>query len=361
MSLLVTCSCGQSFRAKPELAGQRVPCPVCGNALQIPAPRPRVPSGSKPPSLTVTCQCGRSFRAKPELAGKRIACPACGVPLRIPTPAAAVAPVIEDDPLGLGDIDLANLGTPLPGPTSSTVLSAPARAPVRRRTKRNFPSIRLVLMVGGGIAGVLVALIALWMIVPLVLPLLSGGYRSPEAVFAAARQASEREDWRSFCGCLTPPSRDLLAGGMVQNMAQIIAARKFASTGGTGAEQAVDAKFQPILDVLQRHRLDDETVQRMAKELPSMPSAADAERVDRVLAPIRDRNGFIADMIAALRQIADGPGGGPFAAQSELTEVKIDGDRATGVVLSTARGFEEKQSIAFERTLGGWKIDAFHR
>lgn len=276
-------------------------------------------------------------------------------------PAAAMEPVVEDDPLGLGDIDLANLGPPLPGPASSTLLSSPARAPVRRRTKRDFRAFRLPLIVGGGIAGVLAGVIALWMIVPWVLPLFLGGYRSPEAVFTAARQAAEREDWRGFCGCLTPPSRDLLVGSMVHNVSQIAAARSFASASGLGAGQAVDAKVQPILDVLQRHRLDDETVQRMAKELPWMPNASDAERVDQTLAPIRDRNGFVADMIAAMRQIDNSPGVKPFAAQSELTEVKIDGERATGMVVSTADGRESKESIAFQRSGGGWKIHAFNR
>lgn len=361
MSLLVTCSCGQSFRAQPELAGKRVPCPVCGTALQIPAPSPPVPSSPKPPALAVTCQCGRSFRAKPELAGKRVACPACGVALRIPVPGAAVAPEVEDDPLGLGDFDLANLGAPLPGATSSILLSSPARTPVRRRTKRDLPSIRLVLTVGGGIAGVLIGGIALWLIVPWVLPFLAFGYRSPEAVFTAARKASEREDWRTFCGCLTPPSRDLLVSSMVHNVSRIASARSFAAASGLGAGQAVDEKVQPILDVLQRHRLDDETVQRMAKELPWMPSASDAEKVDQALAPIRDRNGFVADMIGAMKQINNRPALTPIATQSELKEVTIDGDRATGMVVSMADGRENKESMEFLRSGGGWKIDAFKR
>jgi hypothetical protein len=361
MSLLVTCSCGQSFRAQPELAGKQVPCPVCGTALRIPAPRPRVSSGAKTPSPTVTCQCGRSFRAKPELAGKQVACPACGVPLRIPMPGAAMASAVADDPLGLGDIDLANLGPPLPGPATSSLLSSPARAPVRRRTKQDWRAIRVALMVGGGIAGALVGVIALLLIAPLVMQLFNLRYGSPEAVFAAATQAAEREDWRSFCGCLTPPSRDALASSMIHNVSHIATARSFASASGIGAGQAVDAKIQPILDVLQRHRLDDETVKRMASELPWMPTTSDVAKMDQALAPIRDRNGFIADMIAALRQVDNRPGPTPFAAQSELTEVKIDGDRATGMVVSTDSGLGGKQSIAFQRSGGGWKIHAFNR
>lgn len=37
MPIKVSCSCGQSFNAKDELAGKRVRCPKCKNPLQIPA------------------------------------------------------------------------------------------------------------------------------------------------------------------------------------------------------------------------------------------------------------------------------------------------------------------------------------
>jgi hypothetical protein len=191
--------------------------------------------------------------------------------------------------------------------------------------------------------------------------LFAGGYGSPEAAFAAATQAAQREDWRTFSACLTPPSRDALASSMIHNVSHIATARSFASASGIGAGQAVDAKVQPILDVLERHSLDDETVKRMASELPWMPTASDVAKMDQALAPIRDRNGFIADMIAALRQIDNRPEVTPLAAQSELTDVKIDGDRATGMVVSSDGGPGGKQPITFQRSGGGWKIHAFNR
>ena len=36
MSILITCDCGQSFKAKDHLAGKRVKCPKCGQAIAIP-------------------------------------------------------------------------------------------------------------------------------------------------------------------------------------------------------------------------------------------------------------------------------------------------------------------------------------
>jgi hypothetical protein len=269
---------------------------------------------------------------------------------------------VADDPLGLGGIDLANLG-PLPSaPVTSSLLSSPAaRAPVRRRTKQDWRAIRAALMIGGGILGALVGVVVLLMLVPLAIQLFSGGYGSPEATFAAATQAAEQEDWRTFCACLTPPSRDALASSMIQSVSHLAAARSFASASGIGAGQAMDAKIQPILDVLQRYSLDDETVKRMASELPMMPTAADVARIDQALTPIRDRNGFVADMMAAMRQLRDGHGPTPFAARSELTDVKIDGDTARGLVVSGQDSHRGKQSITFQRSGGGWKIHAFDR
>lgn len=38
--MTVTCACGRAFRAKPELSGKRVNCPVCGQIITVPAGQP---------------------------------------------------------------------------------------------------------------------------------------------------------------------------------------------------------------------------------------------------------------------------------------------------------------------------------
>lgn len=40
MPITVACACGQRFAANDSLAGRRVGCPVCGQAISIPAPAP---------------------------------------------------------------------------------------------------------------------------------------------------------------------------------------------------------------------------------------------------------------------------------------------------------------------------------
>jgi hypothetical protein len=74
---IVTCGCGQRFRAKPHLFGRQVACPACSQAISIPDPRPEN-------GCVVSCKCGGRFRAKKELCGTQVACPNCSIMLHVP-------------------------------------------------------------------------------------------------------------------------------------------------------------------------------------------------------------------------------------------------------------------------------------
>lgn len=72
-------------------------------------------------TISVRCQCGKAFAARDELAGKRVKCPACGGVLQIPTPPAPALAPLDDDPLGLGGVDLsAAVLVSRPAPAGST-------------------------------------------------------------------------------------------------------------------------------------------------------------------------------------------------------------------------------------------------
>ena len=80
MAIEVTCRCGQRFAAPAELSGRQVPCPMCGQALQIPAPQP--PASVY--SLEVACVCGSRFGAPASAAGQQVPCPNCSRLMTIP-------------------------------------------------------------------------------------------------------------------------------------------------------------------------------------------------------------------------------------------------------------------------------------
>lgn len=134
-------------------------------------------------TIPVSCQCGKSFKAKPELAGKRVKCPACGSVLQIPN---ATPKPVDDDPLGLGSLgDEIVTATPVGNaPTAGGYLQNTgyaSAAPVRRAPTNSGmnPGVKLALIIGGiGVGGVLVIIVLVALLLPAV---------------QAARQAARRQ------------------------------------------------------------------------------------------------------------------------------------------------------------------------
>jgi DNA-directed RNA polymerase subunit RPC12/RpoP len=85
MPITVACACGAKFAAKDELAGKRVKCPKCGDALQIPSAEAPVPrsapttSPKQPPLAPEPSAIGSildEFGSEASKTGVR--CPKCG-------------------------------------------------------------------------------------------------------------------------------------------------------------------------------------------------------------------------------------------------------------------------------------------
>ncbi|HJN11480.1 MAG TPA: hypothetical protein QF564_22555 [Pirellulaceae bacterium] len=95
-TIAVGCRCGKRFAAPPHLAGRQVQCPACQQALMVPTGAMRPATTAAPVAATgpiaVSCRCGKSFAAPPNLAGKRVACPSCRNPIQVPHPGAPSAP-----------------------------------------------------------------------------------------------------------------------------------------------------------------------------------------------------------------------------------------------------------------------------
>ncbi len=136
-------------------------------------------------SLVATCSCGQSFRATPELAGRRVQCPTCGAPLQIPPQAAP--PSAESDPLGLGPLDETAFNAPVPSSPGSVTLSTPTSYATPARNKSGSGSNRglyIALGVGGGVMALVVVVVVL---LALLLP-------AVRAARDAARRAQAKSD-----------------------------------------------------------------------------------------------------------------------------------------------------------------------
>jgi hypothetical protein len=147
-------------------------------------------------------------------------------------------------------------------------------------------------------------------------------HATPDAVFAAAKTALNKEDWKGFCQCLTPESRDGFAAGMA--FAGIMM-QGFASAGGADGEK--DAKnIQAVMD---KHGLTEEVMQ---KNMEGDSPANQDEAAKRLLEPVKDRDAFVADIMAALSNLKGNQKKSPIEKDATLKDVKVDGDSATATL-----------------------------
>jgi hypothetical protein len=179
----------------------------------------------------------------------------------------------------------------------------------------------------------------------------AGAHATPEDVFKTAKAAADKEDWKGFCDCLTDDSRDTFAGGMA------FAGVMMKAFGELGGKEA-GAKLKPIDDVLTKHGLTEENLKKMEKGPPLGAEKDMAKAMKELVAPVKDRSAFVADMVAALKQVGEkGKDQPPFPKDAVLKDVKIDGDSAKAMVVSQQGGAERSEPIEFRKVGAGWKIE----
>jgi len=146
MTIELTCDCGRRFNSPARLAGRTIDCSGCGRSLTIPGARsskdatsgkiktaPAPPRSVSRPTIAVRCRCGQQFMAPPELAGKWAKCRACGQAVEIPRPRPLPRhePVVECSPAALPELSpltYAVTASTIPGglPPLPKVARAPA-------------------------------------------------------------------------------------------------------------------------------------------------------------------------------------------------------------------------------------------
>ena len=135
--------------------------------------------------IPVQCECGQSFRAKDELAGRRVKCPKCGQALAIPDPAAEAGGLSLDDLLemdgaampGMPDMQGGNqfAGTQLPGAQfggaqlpqgggfqTNPLFGQPAQAATR--SSSNSDGFKIAIYALGGLGGLVIVAIVLMIV-----------------------------------------------------------------------------------------------------------------------------------------------------------------------------------------------------
>lgn len=181
----------------------------------------------------------------------------------------------------------------------------------------------------------------------------SGSFETPEACFQSIRQAALNKDIPGLCNCLTVESQDVLAGGMVMMTGMLKMMGGMAAMGGPEAAAQSQKMIAAVSAVLAKHDIKDEA---LAAINPSNAQAmSNPETISALADPVKNKPQFIADMFAAMEPFNQGQGfGEQFTEQiaGTLKDVKIDGDTATALVVTT----KGEEPLEFRKTAEGWKL-----
>jgi hypothetical protein len=119
--------------------------------------------------------------------------------------------------------------------------------------------------------------------------------------------------------------------------------------------------FKPLDEALAKHGVTDEVLQQLEEDLkgkgvdPKDPDAL-TKIMKKVIAPVKDRRAFLADLMAAMEKLPGGMKKQDLGA-AELKDLKVEDDRATGVLVSTEGGAEQRTAVVFRRQGGGWRME----
>jgi hypothetical protein len=181
-------------------------------------------------------------------------------------------------------------------------------------------------------------------------------FASPAEVFEASRDALKKNDMRGFCQCLTKESRDLYAAILI---IQQFALKQEAEKIGTDEQKAlVHAGDQ----VFAKHGLTEEFLAKKQREAllisdRQAPLEEKREAAQAVLAPVRDLNGFIADMLQTASPGAKAENPFRVLKDANLSKVKITGTTAVGEI--SLAGQDHPSPMDFRKQGEGWRIDLF--
>ncbi len=192
----------------------------------------------------------------------------------------------------------------------------------------------------------------------------SAAYKTPEQCFQAAQKATAQGDWKTFVGCLSPETLDrstammIMMGAMSQDIIP-------AGAGTAGKDHFKEVK-EPLAKVLAKHGITTDVLKKMAddKVFPDFKNGPpQPDFMAKIAAAVKqkDRPAFLADVMGTVSPLLakDNPDKtSDFLANKELKDLKVDGDKAEGMMVTVKDGTEQPnpQPIMFLRMEGSWRI-----
>jgi hypothetical protein len=171
-------------------------------------------------------------------------------------------------------------------------------------------------------------------------------YDSPQAVFDAAVAAQKKDDYKTFIGCLSPDA--------VKQLASTLAYGALHQQSAAQTNDKIKEEFKPVLAALDKNGLTYEVTKKIKLEDAS-PEGIKKGAV-AVSALIKDPAAVAADLMEAYAKADPSRKKPEDQPEPKLADMKIDGDKAKGMVVVTIEGNEVKQPVEFVKVDGGWKL-----
>jgi hypothetical protein len=174
--------------------------------------------------------------------------------------------------------------------------------------------------------------------------------KTPQAVFEAASAAMKKGDEKAVIGCFSPEGQKKMAAALAFGALHQQAAAQEEKEGKKYREQ-----FKLILAALDKHGLGTDVTNKLQPRLIKPEEQAKVLRELEDL--VKDPAGLYVDLKAAYAR-TEGFNRKPNAPPGEpkLTDVKIDGDKATGTVVFEVDDREVKRPVEFVKIGGSWKL-----
>jgi len=194
---------------------------------------------------------------------------------------------------------------------------------------------------------------------------------SPQAAYDAVKAATRTKDYNTLCDCLTPESRDVVAGAMIggASMMMDMAVRE-RDLFSPENKPHWEASCRALKVVLAKHGVKEDqlkSIQAMAS-MDSGPSPEDAmAALAKLTTPIKDKPAFMREIKNAMGAMLLACSGKPgevvknrtiIIFEGRLENIKVECDRATAQVMGTP-DVEEMgvPIIGFKKVNGSWLIE----
>lgn len=178
----------------------------------------------------------------------------------------------------------------------------------------------------------------------------SGG-DSPEAAFSNFKSAVGNNDWKTATQQMTVESQDGLASMMLM-------VAPFSMMMDPENAEAKQKSFEALLAKhgIEEPKTDENAENKSADAAPQNPTDAGKDMKD-MLANVKDKPALIGDLMAWVDKNSKGGDKMMVGIEtSELKDVKIDGQKATGTLVMTKDGETSNEPIEFRQVDGKWYI-----